>query len=757
MEVHQNNEQNGQQAEAIADAQANNEHMEGDYNAEPIEHPNLYEEIIEPQITIHDDAAPFELAPTDEGPVYGPPTYSEVLEKQRGNRIDLQEEQDQFAVRPGTGNQNVNPDIPINDQNPDAGNRSPVRVLPERDQLLPDWRHMEARLEEAVQNLNLVDPIDHDRVAEEGLRRSSRVPLYSEKYMQYRSSIRAGNETDDDEESFDEAMAALQSMMTSHDPVTTYNPTSALLLEPYIPISYKDATSCSESKKWILAIEDEFSSIMENKTWTVVPLPPGRKAIKCKWVLDYKPGHRGVDPRYKARLVACGYSQLYGVDYLATYSPVVKHYSIRVVLGIVAAFDLEMIQLDVKTAFLYGKLIENIYMRQPEGYVLPGREEEVCKLKKPLYGLKQASNCWNLEFNTFLLKFGFKRAKSDSCVYFRITSDGEYTILIIYVDDGLACSNRPHVLSAILDYLREHFQVRSLPPTRFVGLDITRDRSNRTLSISQPDFIHRLLQRYNMVECNPVDIPADPNNPVTAEMSPKTEQERRNMQKTPVREAIGSLMYLMAMTRGDIAYAVNQVAAFVSDPGQGHWNAIKTILAYLSGTAHHGICFGGKGISDKSILVGFTDADFAADIVKRKSTTGMVFLFFGGAVSWGSKRQRSTALSTADSEFYAASEGSRDAIWFKALLDELGIDVGTITMYCDNASARSIIEDPENHRRSKHIAVHYFFVRDQQELGTIKMTKVSSHDNVADMFTKALPKRAFLRHRNGIGIREVKQ
>ena len=138
-----------------------------------------------------------------------------------------------------------------------------------------------------------------------------------------------------------------------------------------------------------------------------------------------------------------------------------------------------------------------------------------------------------------------------------------------------------------------------------------------------------------MVECNPVDIPADPNNPVTAEMSPKTEQERRNMQKTPVREAIGSLMYLMAMTRGDIAYAVNQVAAFVSDPGQGHWNAIKTILAYLSGTVHHGIFFGGKGISDKSILVGFTDADFAADIVKRKSTTGMVFLFFGGAVSWG--------------------------------------------------------------------------------------------------------------------------
>jgi hypothetical protein len=189
MEAHQNNDLNGQQGEAIANAQANNEHMEGDYNAEPIEHLNLYEEIIDPRITIHDDAAPFEHAPRKKA-VYGPPTYSKVLEKQRGNRIGLQEEQDQFADRPGTGNQNSNPDFSINDQNPaqDAGNRSPVRVLTERDQLLPNWRHMEARLERAVQNVNPDDPIDH-RVAEQGLRRSSRVPLYSEKYMQYRSSI----------------------------------------------------------------------------------------------------------------------------------------------------------------------------------------------------------------------------------------------------------------------------------------------------------------------------------------------------------------------------------------------------------------------------------------------------------------------------------------------------------------------------------------------------------------------------------------
>jgi hypothetical protein len=303
---------------------------------------------------------------------------------------------------------------------------------------------------------------------------------------------------------------------------------------------------------------------------TVTALPQNRKAIKCKWILDFKPGHKGVDPRYKARLVACGYDQLYGVDYLATYSPVVKHYSIRLVLAIVAVFNLEMLQLDIKTAFLYGKLEETIFMRQPEGYVIPGREEEVCYLNKPIYGLKQSSNCWNKEFDSDLTKFGFKRSQHDRCVYLRIRPNREYIILIIYVDDGLACSNRTKVFEAILEQLRKKFQVRTLPPNRFVGLDITRNREDRTLSINQPDFVRRILKRYNMEDCNQVSIPADPKNKVTAKMSPNTEEDKREMEKRPVREAIGSLMYLENMTRPDISYAVNQILAFVSNPGYGH-------------------------------------------------------------------------------------------------------------------------------------------------------------------------------------------
>jgi hypothetical protein len=244
-----------------------------------------------------------------------------------------------------------------------------------------------------------------------------------------------------------------------------------------------------------------------------------------------------------------------------------------------------------------------------------------------------------------------------------------------------------------------------------------------------------------MEDCNYKSIPADPNNKVNHKMSPTTEEDKRDMEKRPVREAIGSLMYLANMTRPDISYAVNQISAFVSNPGSGHWEAIKRILAFLAGTKNHGICFGGESKNPETLLVGFKDADFASDMEKRKSTTGFIFQFYGRAGSWGGKRQRATAISTTDAEFYAASEGARDAIWFKSILAELGINTGTIPMYCDSNCAISIIMDPEEHQRVKHIDIKYFFIRDHQEIGTLKMIKVPTEDQVADIFTKPLAKK----------------
>ena len=545
----------------------------------------------------------------------------------------------------------------------------------------------------------------------------------------------------------DQAMSAF---MLDSDPDKPFSPQSILEFEPYIPVSYKDAISCAEAELWKVAIQDEYDSLMENKTWTIQPLPPGRKPIKSKWVLDFKPGYKGVEPRYKARLVACGYAQLFGVDYLDTYAPVVKHYSIKMVLAIVALKNLDMLQLDIKTAFLYGELNEELYLVQPEGYVVAGKEGWVARLLKPLYGLKQAALCWYHKFNQAILLLGFVRCLHDTCVYYRFTASGEYTIMVIYVDDGLVCSNIPGVLTEVVEFLKQHFKVRSLPANRFVGLDITRNRQARTLKISQAHFATSILKRFDMEKCDPICIPAKPSRKLTLEMCPKTEEERREM-KIPYRECVGSLMYLMAMTRGDIALAVNQAAAFVQDPGREHWEFVLDILRYIQGTIHYGLRYGG---SSNSTLLGYSDANWGGCAQTSKSTTGFVFLFNGGPVAYGSRRQRAIALSTRDSEFYAVCAASKESVWLKSLLLELGIDVGRVSIRCDSKCAIALVNGTSVDTSARHIKLSYFYSREQQEMGNILVTFIKGKEQPADMFTKALPEESFVRYREQIGICE---
>jgi hypothetical protein len=247
--------------------------------------------------------------------------------------------------------------------------------------------------------------------SEVGLRRSAR--MLNPKYIKVKSFKGMSDVVDDEtvdtvtEEAFKELTLDYDINRESIQPI------SSLLLETYVPNNCNDALACSESEKSKAAIQDEYDSIMDNKKWEIVPLPKNRKAIKGKWVLDFKPAHKGAAARSKSQFVACGYAQLYGIDYFATYSPVVEQYSILLVLSIAAAKDLEMVQLDIKTAFLYGDLKEEIYMLQPEGYAHPGREDEVCKLLKCLYGLTQSSRCWFEKFDDFITKYGFIRCKSD--------------------------------------------------------------------------------------------------------------------------------------------------------------------------------------------------------------------------------------------------------------------------------------------------------------------------------------------------------
>ena len=295
-------------------------------------------------------------------------------------------------------------------------------------------------------------------------------------------------------------------------------------------------------------------------------LPTNRTTIKTRWVFKVKPSVNGNPPRYKARMVAKGFTQRPGIDYNETFSPVVKMDSLRTILSLSAARNLDMTQLDVKPAFLYGEINEKIYLNQPEGFIIPGKEREVCKLNKCIYGLKQASRVWNKHFNKFLQDFGLNPSVSDPCVY-SCQQGEEFTIMAIWVDDGLICSNNKESATRILQYLNTHFEMRSGVVDYFVGLKITRDWSKMTVYLSQPEYINKIIHKFHMEECQPKSLPADPNSRLVTNKKPLLE-ENAEKESFPYREAVGSLIYLAVTSRPDIAYAVNQVAQHSENPNK---------------------------------------------------------------------------------------------------------------------------------------------------------------------------------------------
>uniref|UniRef100_A0ACD5YBP3 Uncharacterized protein n=1 Tax=Avena sativa TaxID=4498 RepID=A0ACD5YBP3_AVESA len=351
------------------------------------------------------------------------------------------------------------------------------------------------------------------------------------------------------------------------------------------PATYNEAIASVDREKWVSAMQEEMQSLEKNGTWDVVRLPKQKKAVRCKWIFKKKEGLSPKEPsRYKARLVAKGFSQIPGIDYNDVFSPVVKHSSIRTFFSIVAMRDLELEQLDVKTAFLHGELDEEIYMDQPEGFIVPGKEDFVCKLKKSLYGLKQSPRQW------------YKR--------------------------------------------------------------------------------------------------------------------------------------------------------YMANPGKEHWKAVQWVFRYLLGTSNACLKFGRTGEG----LVGYVDSDFAADLDKRRSLTGYVFNVGGCAVSWKATLQAVVAQSTTEAEYMAIAEACKESVWLKGLFAELCGDDSCITLFCDSQSAIYLTKDQMFHERTKHIDVKYHFVRDIVAQGKLKVCKISTHDNPADMMTKPVPVAKFELCSNLVGL-----
>lgn len=505
------------------------------------------------------------------------------------------------------------------------------------------------------------------------------------------------------------------------------------------PEHYYEAMKSENASEWQAAMDEEIKSLSDNNTWYLTDLPEGRRAIANKWVYKVKYHANGDVDRYKARLVVKGFSQRKGIDYCETYSPVARFETIRALISVAANENLELTQFDVKTAFLYGSLEEEIYMKQPQGY--DDNSGQVCRLVKSLYGLKQSPRCWNKRFKEFLEKYGLKESKADPCL-FSSNDKNQKLLLALHVDDGLVATT-PQIKKHFLEELQHEFKVTYKDAEYYLGLEIRKLRSG-DIALSQKNYAIKVLERFNMKDANPVSTPME-----KGSLSGEDSVEF-NSEKVPYRQAVGSLMYMAIATRPDISFAVSYCSQFLDKAEQKHWLIVKRILKYIKGTCDFSLVF--KSDFQSGTLEAYSDADYASDTTTRKSVSGIVCKYSGGAICWASRRQQSVALSTTEAEFVAAAEATKEIIWLKRLFDDIA-PLNTIpTLQVDNASAVRLARNPEFHQRTKHIDIKYHFVRDKFLSGEINVEHVDGEHQLADILTKALPKPRFEGLRKVLGV-----
>lgn len=367
------------------------------------------------------------------------------------------------------------------------------------------------------------------------------------------------------------------------------------------PDNYEDAIKSTDSKHWIDAMDREIQSQLQNNTWVLCKLPYGREAIICRWVYKHKMASDG-STTHEARLVARGFNQRQGIDYNLTYSPVVSMDSVRLLLSIATKSNLEMIHFEVCTAFLYGELTEDLCMRQLDGYIKD--DKLVCKLQRAVYGLKQASRCWYTTFVSFLQKFDLKPCGKDNCVFIH-KNNNNYLIVALYVDDGLVCGNSREIIMQIVDHLKTKFKITISNPSKFVGMEIKRDKTNSSIHVSQPIYIKKMAAKFNLSEANKLLTPMIANQKIYN--LGINNQSESPFTQTPHREAIGSINYTQTISRPDVAYAFRVLSSFQCNPRDCHWHAVKRLIVYLNSTPNLGLCHSKTNDNIEDELIAYVD------------------------------------------------------------------------------------------------------------------------------------------------------
>jgi hypothetical protein len=497
------------------------------------------------------------------------------------------------------------------------------------------------------------------------------------------------------------------------------------------PQTHELAMESKDAEKWEAAEREELNALTSMGTYKVVKYS-GQKLLRTKWVYSIKRNELGEITKFKARLVACGYAQQYLEDYFQTKADVAPTRSFRLLLALAAMGRMELLQVDVATAYLNGSLKEEIYVRAPTG-----ETSSVWQLLKPLYGLKQAGHNWREEIDVTLRSLGLQPTDADPGFYF-LHKDSDVLYLAIHVDDMLVATSTDKLRTWFASKLEEKYKLKlEFRPRWLLHMAISTGNGASWLKIDQGTYIEERLRRFGLDGCRTTRAPI----PANVYLKSATDEEQREM--TPERVAlyqqlVGSIMYASTHTRPDISFVAAHLGKFMHCPGPRHLDAARQVFRYLAGTRSYGPKYttlsGGE-----PILVGYSDANFAND-EDRHSVGAYCYTVNGGMVSWASHRIKHVCLSTEEAELTAAGEAAREGLALRSILVQIGVldDSEPVTLFVDNKAAVTVATNPGYYNRLKHVEIQNKFICEAVANGKINVQWCEGDFMLADALTKPL-------------------
>ncbi|CAI7887533.1 unnamed protein product [Closterium sp. NIES-53] len=499
------------------------------------------------------------------------------------------------------------------------------------------------------------------------------------------------------------------------------------------PRSYAEAIEGPYSSQWQAAMDAEMASKKSTGTYVDEVPPPGANIVSGMWIfrVERPPGS---PPVFKARYVAQGFSQRQGVDYFQTFSPTPKMTTLRVLLQVAAERDYELHSLDFSTAFLQGSLHEEIWLRRPPGFTGSCPPGTQWSLQWPVYGLRQAPREWHETLRTTLAALGFAPSTADPSLFLRTDTLLPPFYILVYVDDLVFATAETAGLAHVKFELQKRHTWTDLGELRsYLGLQITRDRAQRTITLTQSHMVQQVLQRFDFTYPSPQATPLSTRHSLSALPSDESVEP-----SGPYPELVGCLMYLMTCTRPDLAYPLSILARYVA-PGRHrpeHMAAAKRVLRYFCSTLGLGLVLGGRS---PVVLTGHADASWVDDLATQRSSQGYTFSLGSGSISWRSTRSSSVLSSSCEAEIYAGAMAAQELRWLTYVLTDLGEPPRSPpVLYVDNKAMLALCRKHRLEHRMKHIALRYFLARELQQRGQLRLAYMASQANTADIFTKAL-------------------